>query len=194
MQRLAKWVINLGLGLILLFAIFALILPSAFSARIAIVRSDSMSPVMPAGSLAVMSPIDPATVKVGDIITFEAPMNADVTVSHRVMEVRSGGFVTKGDASEDFDPFIIPHEDVLGRVSWHISYLGYALNSVKNFVSTIWGLILMVVLPTAIIFASAVSDFYFSHSPAKRRARLIKRREERMRRRAHRTWPLGRLA
>lgn len=194
MKRLAKWLINMGLVLVAAFAIFALILPSAFSTRLAIVRSNSMSPAMPAGSLAILTPVDPAAIEVGDIIAFNPPWDRHVTVSHRVVEVRSNGFVTKGDAVEDPDAFIIPPESVIGTVSWHISYVGYPLNDIGNFARSIWGFGLLIVLPAMIVFGSAMRDANFMYSPGKRRARLLKKREERLKKRAPGSWRLRRAA
>lgn len=192
MKRLAKWLINMGLVLVAAFAIFALILPSAFSTSLAIVRSNSMSPAMPAGSLAILTPVDPAAIEVGDIIAFNPPWDRRVTVSHRVAEVRSNGFVTKGDAVEDPDAFIIPPESVIGTVSWHIPYVGYPLNDIGNFARSIWGFGLLIVLPAMIVFGSAIRDANFMYSPGKRRARLLKKREERLKKRAPGSWRLRR--
>ena len=188
MRQLAKWSVNIVLVVVVLFAILAILLPSVFSTRLAIVRTSSMEPAMPAGSLAVMSPVDPANIEVGDIIAFDPPWEEGVTVSHRVVEVLDNGFVTKGDAVEDSDPFIIPGENVIGQVSWHIPYVGYPLNDVRNFASSIWGFCLVIVLPAMVIFGSTIRDVNFMYNPGKRRARLLKKREERRKKRSPRSW------
>lgn len=192
MRRLAKWLTNILLVLVVLVAIFAIILPTALSARLAIVYSSSMTPEMPAGSLALMEPVDTATIEVGDIIAFNPPWDEDVTVSHRVAEIVSTGFVTKGDAVEDSDPFIIPEENVIGGVSWHIPLVGYGLNEMRHFARTVWGFCLLVVLPAMVIFGSAIRDVNFMVSPGKRRARLRKKRAERLKKRSPRSWQLKR--
>jgi len=191
-RKAAKWVVNMTLGLVVLFVIFAIILPSAFSTRLAIVRSSSMEPALPAGALAVMSPVDPANIEVGQIIAFHPPWDEDATVSHRVVEILSNGFVTKGDAVEDQDPFVIPEESVISSVSWHIPHVGYALNDLRRFASSVWGFCVAIVLPSMLVFGSAIRDVNFSLSPGKRRARLLKKREERLKKRAPRSWQLRR--
>ena len=192
MRRLTKWLVGVALVLVLLFVVAALVLPSAFSTSLAIVRSSSMGSAMPAGSLAVVSSVDPATVVVGDIIAFTPPWDTDVTVSHRVVDMQDGGFVTKGDAVEDADPYLIYPEYVTGRVSWHVPYIGYVLSDIRSFTSTTGGLVVLVVVPALVILGSAVSDAYFMYSPRKRRDRLLRQRRERVKRRTRGSWSLGR--
>ncbi|MCK5644158.1 MAG: signal peptidase I, partial [Gammaproteobacteria bacterium] len=142
------------------------------------------------GSLAAMSPVNPADIKVGDIISFNPPWDEDVIVSHRVVQVLDNGFVTKGDAVEDSDPFVIPKGNVIGRVSWNIPYVGYALNDVRRFASSIWGFCLVIVLPAMVVLGSALRDANFMYNPGKRRARLLKKRAERLKKRSPRSWQL----
>ena len=188
MKRLTRWLINIALVLVVLFAIFAIILPSAFSSSLAIVRSSSMEPALPAGSLAMVGPVDTDSIEVGDVIAFNPPWDPGITVTHRVVEVRSDGFVTKGDASEDPDPFVIPAADVIGRPSWHIPYIGYALSHIGSFARSIWGFALLIVLPAVVIFASAIRDVTPMYRLGMRRARSLKKREQRLKRRAPASW------
>ena len=197
MKQIARWTVNTLLILLVVLALFALLLPSLFSTRLAIVYSASMEPALPAGSLAVMTPIDQdtimETVEVGDIIVFNPPWQSEITVSHRVTQVLSDSFVTKGDASEDYDPFTIPKQSVLGKVSWHIPYVGYPLVEIKNFASTIWGFCLLIVLPAMVVLGSAIIDVNFMYSPGKRRARLAKKRKEYMKKRGYSSRQLRRV-
>lgn len=189
---MVRYLINLLAGVALLVAVLALVLPTAFSTKLAIVRSDSMSPAMPAGAVAVMREIDPAQIEVGDIIAFEPPWDPEVIVSHRVQEVRDNGFVAKGDANEDPDPFIVPAANVIGTVSWHIPRVGYALSELSTFARSIWGFMLLIVIPAAVIFGSAINDASFMLSPGRRRERLVRKRDQRLTRRAPKAWRLRR--
>jgi signal peptidase I len=101
--------------------------------RLAAVLSGSMGPGMPVGSLAVLIPVDPAAVGVGDVITFHAPLPARPVITHRVVEiVKPGPFPvlrTKGDANDSVDPWevrltgdrawrrqaVVPHAGTLFR-------------------------------------------------------------------------------
>ena len=77
--------------------------------RLATVLTGSMAPGMPAGSMAVLVPIDPGAVRVGDVITYQAPLPDHRVVTHRVVEIVAGGphpvLRTKGDANAGADPW-----------------------------------------------------------------------------------------
>ena len=184
MKRAGKWAGNIILGLVVCFALFAVLIPSVFSGGLAIVRSSSMEPAMRAGALAVMLPIDAADVKVGDIIAFDPPWDSgsDVTVSHRVIGVLDNGqlrFDTKGDALEGSDPYYVPGESVQGKVLFSIPYLGYAANSALGYVRTWLGLVTLVCIPLVILIVSAIRDV--SRSQNVRLKRLNKRLERQRR-------------
>ena len=184
MKRVVKWVGNIILGLVLCAVLFAFLIPTAFSGSLAIVRSSSMEPAMPAGALAVMLPVDAEDVKVGDIITFDPPWDPDpdVIVSHRVIGVYHNEdiiFDTKGDATEDSDPYWVPADSVQGRVVFSIPYLGYAANSIVGYVRTWLGFVTLVCIPVAIMVWSAVRDVNRSQNV---RLRRLAKRLERQRR------------
>ena len=161
MKRLAKWLSYAILGLAVLFFALVLLMPSVFSGTLAIVRSSSMEPTMPAGALALMLPIDPEKVRVGDIIAFDPPWDPDVTVSHRVMDIHRDGqllFDTKGDATEETDPYYVPAESVHGKVIFNVPYLGFATNYMADYVRTWWGLIVFVALPAMALAGITIRD------------------------------------
>lgn len=178
MRRAGKWVGNIILGLLLCAVLFAFLIPTAFSGSLAIVRSSSMEPAMKAGALAVMLPVDVEDVKVGDIIAFDPPWDPDVIVSHRVIGVRYDEqvlFDTKGDATEDSDPYYVPAQSVHGKVIFSIPYLGYAASSVIGYVRTWLGFVTLVCIPVLILVGSALRDV--SRSQNVRLKRLNKRLE-----------------
>jgi len=187
MQRAGKWAGNIILGLVLCFVLFAVLIPSVFSGSLAIVRSSSMEPAMRAGSLAVMLPIDPGDVKVGDIIVFEPPWDPDVIVSHRVIALYHNEqllFDTKGDATEDSDPYYVPAENVHGKVVFSIPYLGYAASSAVRYVRTWPGLVFLVCIPAAILIGSTIRDVMRSQNVRFRRLNTRLERQRRWRKRA----------
>lgn len=187
MKRVAKYLGNILLGLLLAFVIITMLLSVVFSDSVAIVRSGSMSPAMPAGSLAVAVPIAPEDVKVGDIITFKPPpdptiKNPDVTVSHRVVEVQNEEglyFVTKGDANEEPDSFLLPAANVQGKVIFNIPRLGYVTNSIMRYIRSWLGFILLVCIPLVVLIGSTIRDVGRSHNV---RLKRLERRAERQRR------------
>jgi signal peptidase len=180
-KRAGKWVGNIVLGLVLCSVLLAFLIPTALSGSLAIVRSSSMEPAMRAGALAVMLPVDAEDVKVGDIIAFDPPWDPDVIVSHRVIGVRYDGqlsFDTKGDATEDSDPYYVPARNVHGRVVFSIPYLGYAASSIIGYVRTWLGFVTLVCIPTAILIGSAIRDVNRSNNV---RLKRLARRQERQR-------------
>lgn len=183
MKRFGKWLSYTILGLAVLFFVFALLMPTVFSGSLAIVRSSSMQPAMPAGALALMVPVAPEEVRVGDIIAFTPPWDPEVTVSHRVVEVINDGglfFHTKGDALEGPDPWIMPAEYVTGRVVFNVPYLGFAVNDASNYVRTWWGLAFLVVLPSMLLIGSTIRDVSRSADRRQKRMQLwLKRRQRR---------------
>ena len=185
MQRLSKWLGYIIIGLAVLFVVFALLLPVVFSGSVAIVRSSSMEPAMPAGALAIMMPIAPEKVKVGDIIAFDPSWDPDVTISHRVVEVRADGelyFLTKGDATEEYDPFLTPPERVHGKVIFNIPYLGYAVNSMSDYVRTRLGFVFFIGVPSLILFGITIRDIGRFRNLRRRRLRNRQQRQRRWRR------------
>jgi signal peptidase len=188
-KRAGKWAGNIILGLVLCFVLFAVLIPSVFSGSLAIVRSSSMEPAIRTGALAMMLPIDAEDVKVGDIIVFDPPWDPDatVTVSHRVIAVLHDGqiqFDTKGDATEESDPYYVPAGSVHGKVVFSIPYLGYAASSVVGYVRTRLGLVTLVCIPTVVLIGSAVRDVNRSRNVRLRRLARRLERQRRWRRRA----------
>jgi len=184
MKRAGKWAVNIILGLVLCAVLFAFLIPTVFSGSLAIVRSSSMEPAMRAGALAVMLPVDTEDVKVGDIITFDPPWDSrpDVTVSHRVIGVYHNEdiyFDTKGDATEDSDPYYVPAQSVQGRVLLSVPYLGYAANSIVGYVRTWLGFVTLVCIPMAVLIGSAIREVNRSQNV---RLRRLNKRLERQRR------------
>jgi len=179
MRRLTGRVTIIVLSLLVLLVVLFILLPAVFTSSLAVVYSGSMAPVMPMGAIAVMEQVDPAQIKVGDIIAFNPPWDPEVTVSHRVIEVVDDGFYTKGDANEDPDLDIVPATNVISRVSFNVPHLGYVLASVRNYSENQLGFALFICLPTILLIGSAIIDMNSMLSPRKRRARQRKKIEER---------------
>jgi signal peptidase len=83
--------------------------PRTGTYRTATVLTGSMRPEMPPGSLVVLVPVDASTIKVGDVITFEAPVPGHPVVTHRIVRIVEPGehpvVQTKGDANASRDPW-----------------------------------------------------------------------------------------
>lgn len=186
MRYLISWLKYIALVLLVLLTIVLVVLPAVFASSLAVVYSGSMAPEMPVGALAWMEPVAPATIEVGDIIVFNPPWDEpDVTVSHRVIEVikdETLAFSTKGDANDNPDFDIVPGDNVVARVSFNLPNMGSLLLRVGKYTKGRIGLVLFIAVPTVLLIGTAMRDMNFMLSPAKRRARQLKKMMERRRR------------
>jgi signal peptidase I len=124
--------------------------PKVAGYQMYIVLSGSMSPEFDTGSLAFVKETPTEQLVVGDIITFRSQSGSDSLTTHRIVEVnRDEGlrFVTRGDANNVNDPNMVLAENVVGRVTGSIPYVGY----VMSFVQTRQGLILLIFVPGVLI-------------------------------------------
>lgn len=123
-----------------------------------VVRSDSMSPAIPAGSVVFVEDVPTERISTGDVITFETGTDAAATrVTHRVVAVQADGerqFRTKGDANPVRDREPVAADQVVGAVSASLPLIGYLL----AFASTDIGLLAFVVVPGLVLVALEVRD------------------------------------
>lgn len=121
-----------------------------------IVLSGSMKPEFDTGSLIFVRETGPGELVVGDIITFRSPANEESLTTHRIVERISNEelkFVTRGDANNVNDPNPVPAENIVGKKTGSVPYLGYLL----NFVQTREGLILLIFVPGILIIGYELS-------------------------------------
>lgn len=151
------------LGLVVLVVVVAAFVVAAVPGVVGadhsyVVRSDSMSPAIGAGSVVIVSDVQPEAVEAGDVITFETGgAEASNRVTHRVVEVAGEEprqFLTKGDANEDPDTGLVSEDQVVGRVLFHVPLIGYAI----DVAGTDLGLLAFVVLPALVLIALEVRD------------------------------------
>ncbi|MFB6068367.1 MAG: signal peptidase I [Halobacterium sp.] len=141
------------IAVVLPFVVFAV--PQVVGAQHSyVVLSSSMSPTIHAGDVVVVDGVDPANVEEGDVITFEPPSDHQIDselVTHRVVEVvrRDGElfFRTKGDANEEPDQALVPAENVVGTVQFHIPKIGYVI----QFAGSGRGTLAFVVVPAVLL-------------------------------------------
>ncbi len=96
--------------------------------RLYAVKTGSMTPGLPVGSLLVDAPAR-APYHRGDIVTVERPEDAmNPVVTHRVFAVGAAGNIrTKGDANPEPDVFVAKRANVIGEVVAHVPKGGYVL-------------------------------------------------------------------
>lgn len=159
-ERVPKWVLDASkvvefIGIIVVVLLMTMVvlamLAPRFGWRADTVLSGSMEPALPVGCVQVTRPVNVEDLVVGDIITFRSPTNGAL-MSHRVAAVEQGEayrFRTKGDANEDVDPYLIPAENVVGRVCFKVAHAGRVVEYLKSPI----GFILLGLLGIALIVA-----------------------------------------
>jgi len=116
-----------------------------------------MEPQLKTGSVVITRPIEPESIVVGDIITFHPTTVGENQISHRVIGIEENSplyFQTKGDVNNDPDPFIVPAQNVVGKICFHVPFLGYA----TQFLKTIWGFLFALLIPGLIIIVMEVMN------------------------------------
>ncbi len=114
--------------------IVAVICALLFDITLILFKTGSMSPTIPAGSVAVVRQIPASEVEVGDILTVDRPGLLPVT--HRVQSVEDTGnnqrvITMKGDANSSPDP--VPYTISDARlVMGSVPGLAYPLASMSN--------------------------------------------------------------
>jgi signal peptidase len=125
-----------------------------------VVRSGSMSPTIPTGSVVFYRKINSNSVKVGDIIVFTKPGQPGVKVTHRVYKIgidTSGRyFTTKGDANATPDDWRVPAVGTGWIAVFHIPVIGYVLYDLE---STLARLLLLLV-PALLLGAITVHEIW----------------------------------
>lgn len=156
-RHLLNWAENsICLALIIFFSFLVYLMihqeisggqtPSFGSYKLMIVMSGSMKPAFDTGSLIIVKKVDPYSVGVGEIITYKDVENTERLITHRVVDVvnleKGVFFITKGDDNETRDFSLIPTQNVIGKVTGTIPYIGY-LAMMSN--AKIWVLLLVII-------------------------------------------------
>jgi len=130
-----------------------------FGNRALIVRSGSMEPAIHVGDLVVVqaqngyvSPQPQKPIyKVGDVIAFKGTKNSSVVITHRITQVEVKEekvfYQTKGDANKGQDQFLAPQENIIGKGTMRLPYVGKLIAFTKSNV----GFPLLVVVPSSLV-------------------------------------------
>jgi signal peptidase len=123
--------IGVGAGVLLAAAA-----PMAIGMRSFTVMSGSMEPAVRTGDIVVDEQIAPLDARPGDIVTFRDPRGQSRLLTHRVRSVHVVGgaakVVTKGDANDTTEHWSVPVDGKIGRVSYRLPQLGYALAATRE--------------------------------------------------------------
>jgi signal peptidase len=151
LKKVFQWLATLVLVVVVLACVGIFVAPH-FGWHLDIVYGGSMEPAIKIGSLVVIKPVQPQDIKVDDIITYRsAAAELGMVTTHRVIEVMHNDgslvFRTKGDANEDPDINPVAANELVGKLTLDIPYLGY----LELLLRTRLGMILLIGLPVAAI-------------------------------------------
>ena len=131
-----KVMLSLLLAVIVGALVVLTVVPRAVGGAALTVLTGSMTPEIAVGSVVVVRPVDPGTLQVGDVVTYQKEPGKSAYVTHRIIEVHQDTnpvtLTTKGDANRGADLDPIPVTSVRGKVLFSVPYLG----TVKNAIST----------------------------------------------------------
>jgi signal peptidase I len=112
--------------------------PSLFGYSAFRVMTGSMAPTIPTDSLIVVRQTDPATLEVGDVISFYSrdPSLDGAVNTHRILAITQEDgqltFTTQGDANNVADRYTVRESELVGKVVFVSSLLGRAVRLVSN--------------------------------------------------------------
>lgn len=122
----------------IVFILFVLIFIYYFAnCKAFVIVSGSMEPNIKTSSLVIVK--KQSSYNVGDIVSYQ--LNKDSTpVTHRVVSIKDGYFITKGDANNVNDKIKLKNSDILGKVIIKSEKLGkiYINNKEKIFTGIIF--------------------------------------------------------
>jgi len=131
-RRIAIWSIRVLLLAVLGLIAFAIavltVIPRATHSTALTVLTGSMTPGIPVGSVVVDRPVDPGTLHVGDVATYQKEPGKAEYITHRIVKIDATKtptlFTFKGDANRGPDVTPVPASAIRGKVWFHVPYLG----------------------------------------------------------------------
>jgi signal peptidase len=158
MHKVVNWIGNMLLALVILTMVFFFLAPHFLGMNFFTIYGGSMTPTIPIGSVVAVKSLEASAIKVGDIINFRTGTEGDNVVTHRVVEVSNDSgalsFRTAGDSNAKPDGSAVLAENVVGKVWFHVPFLGY----LSSFVTTRLGFILLILVPGIFIISLEVRN------------------------------------
>lgn len=137
----------------------ALVGVRVFGLQVYSVLSGSMEPAYKTGAIVYVKDVDPATLVVGDPVTFE--LSSGTAATHRIVELVPDEndpsvtlFRTKGDANEHVDAALVSYGEVIGKPIFTIPYLGY----LAEFIQSKTGRYICIVAAAVVVLLTVLSE------------------------------------
>ena len=160
-KRIWNIVTGIIAGLVALMVVFIWVLPM-IGMELFLIQSGSMEPDYPTGSIVYVTKVEATELKVNDVITFN--LGSGTKATHRIIDIVPDEtnpnilrFKTKGDANEHEDHSLVESHNIVGRVLFHIPYMGYVVNYIQHppgtyvSIAVVSLVLLMMFLPDLII-------------------------------------------
>jgi signal peptidase len=172
--KAGNYLCRLSVLVFLALVLFLLLAPHLWGLRFITIMGGSMSPALPAGSIAVVQSVDSLDVEVGDVIAFSPEKEPGaMLVTHRVVEnLDLAGvptFQTKGDNNKEPDRNAVTSATLIGRVKFHIPLAGYILHFIKQPL----GYGLLICLPAIVIILVELKNIREQIHAAKKKGQLV---------------------
>ena len=130
--------------LIMILMLIIAFVPLILGIKPMVVLSGSMEPAIKTGSLCFVNKSkDYESINEGDIITYKL---LGEKITHRVVEKRDEGCLTKGDANDVKDLGIVNKSNYYGKMIFSIPFLGYLIIFLKEYRPYIFTLVFMLLL------------------------------------------------
>ena len=132
--RLGRFLVNALCTVTMLVAV-AFIIPTAFGLERYVINGSSMSGSIELGSVVFAEVVPVSELEVGDVITYMPPPETgiDHLVTHRIVSIDDGTFVTKGDANAQADPWKFRlDQPEQARVKYDVPYVGWLFLALQD--------------------------------------------------------------
>ncbi|GAA3598344.1 hypothetical protein GCM10022198_23260 [Klugiella xanthotipulae] len=101
------------------------------------ILTNSMAPTLPPGTIIVTQPRDVASIRVGDVVTYQIESGQPEVITHRVVGISKDtrgevSFIMRGDNNSVNDPKPVIREQVMGVVLYSVPFVGLAINTVTG--------------------------------------------------------------
>lgn len=125
-------VLSTVLVVVLVIIAAALVVPPVLGYQSMAVLSGSMEPEIKVGDIVYAKEMETDELKTGDIITYR--LSGTTLVTHRIVEIDTENkwMITKGDANDVVDTSPVLYEQIVGRVDFHLPFLGYVSMYIKT--------------------------------------------------------------
>lgn len=127
--RSAAFMLQAILWIVLLAFVGLIAMSRITPFEVLVVRGGSMEPGIHLGSVVIIDR-GATNLKIGDVASFREP-SGDI-ITHRVVAIESGRYVTRGDANQQRDLDSRTSEQIVGTVLTSIPMVGYGLHALQQ--------------------------------------------------------------